>query len=216
MTAILELLSGVLRFFPSTMTVGLITTGIMLGKVSWVLVGIGAILLSVIGLSLQQVLGNFESFVPATERFILEACSLLPSAREGWTYSYAPSLWFAMTAFYLIYILRNAGHVYSTKPTKVSNDATATQQRKGIGLISMISVVILFMFLMVPRYISPCETRIGTVLGLLLGGLWGWAWWEILNAAGSDVYPDIHGVMSGLRPGSLRTNLNGTGAATGT
>ena len=213
MTTILELLSGVLRFFPNTMTVALFTLGILVGKISWVLVAIGGIIVAILAISLQSIFGHFKTFTPTADRFILEACSLLPVAREGWVYGYAPSVWFSMSAFFLTYILRNAFNVYTVSPAKVSSDATAVQQRKGVGLISIVAVAVLFIFLMIPRYVSPCETRIGTALGLALGGLWGWAWWEILNSSGSDVYPDIHGVMTGLRPGALRTGPLACGLA---
>jgi hypothetical protein len=50
-----------------------------------------------------------------------------------------------------------------------------------------------------------CESIIGSILGIGLGIGGGYAWWVILNACGSNVYPDIHGVMIGLKPGTLRT-----------
>ena len=206
MSALLDLMSGVLRFFPNTMTVALFVLGIMSGKVSWVLVAIGGLLSAVLALTFQTVFNKFPVFQGTSDRVVLEACSIMPSSvGEGWIYGFVPSTWFTVSSFFLAYILRNAAHIYTTNPAKVSSDAAAVQQRKGVGLISIVAVAVLFMALMVPRFAGPCETRSGTALGLLLGGLWGYAWWEILNASGSDVYPDIHGVMIGLRPGAMRT-----------
>ena len=136
---------------------------------------------------------------------IMESCSLIPVA-DGSTYTAVPSLWVALSSFVATYIFVNAANIYSQAPARINRNKLAVQQRKGMGFISMIAAVLLFTFLLVPRYWTTCETIMGVILGLLIGMGSGWLWWEILNACGPDVYPDIHGVMIGLKPGSLHTN----------
>jgi hypothetical protein len=31
-------------------------------------------------------------------------------------------------------------------------------------------------------------------------------WWNIVNLCGANIFPDVHGVMIGLTPGSLKSN----------
>jgi hypothetical protein len=42
-----EVLSGILRYFPNTMTMTLIVAGIMLAKISWLLVALGGIVVAI-------------------------------------------------------------------------------------------------------------------------------------------------------------------------
>jgi len=206
--SVANILSGVLRYFPNTIIVTLFFIGIAMGKLAWIFVAIGGLLVTLLTLVVQHI---FLKAVPVTlgipgeNSAVIEACSILPIA-EGGTYSAVPSLWVSLSSFIATYIFVNAANIYSQAPARVNRNKLAVQQRKGMGFISMIAAALLFIFLLVPRYWTTCETILGIVTGLFLGIGSGWLWWEILNACGSDVYPDIHGVMIGLKPGSLHTN----------
>ncbi len=204
MPSITEVLSGVLRYFPNTMTMTLLVTGIMLGKISWLLVGIGGLVLSIIILVLQGLFqrgGAMFGQIPGAA--VLEACSLLPIATGN--YSPVPSMWVSLTVYYGIYILMNAINIYTTTPNKMKNEAIPVQQRKGLGVISILASLILLMFLLVPRWKTTCETKTGLLTGILFGAGAAVAYWYVLDACGADLYPDIHGVMLGLRPDFLKT-----------
>lgn len=205
MASFAELLSGILRFFPNTMIVTLLLVGIVTGKLSWIVIAVGAILLAVGVLTLQYVFGKVypAGYMPGAA--VMEACSLLPVISSTATYTALPSLWMALTGYFLTYILVNAVRVYTAMPATAKNNSLPVVQRKGIGLISILAVIVLFIFLMIPRYRTGCETRMGTVLGLAAGVAMGWVWWQVLDACGSDVFPDIHGVLMGLKPGLLHT-----------
>jgi hypothetical protein len=208
MSTTVELLGGILRFFPNTILITLFVLGITTGKVAWILVAVGGLLVTILTLLIQYLFGKGLGLGPLSDRpgaAIMEACSLIPIASNA-TYSAIPSLWVAMSSFFVAYIFTNATNIYTQTPARINKEKIAVQQRKGVGLISMFSVVLLFVFLMVPRYWTNCETRWGVILGLLVGCGFGIGWWYILNACGADVYPDIHGVMIGLKPGALRTN----------
>jgi len=207
MSGIIELLSGILRFFPNTMIVTLFVVGITLGKLSWILVAIGGIVVTILTLTIQYMLGKtigmgLPAGMPGSS--VVEACSLLPVV--GGTYAAVPSLWISLSSFFATYIFMNALNVYSETPARANRERLAVFQRKGMGLISILAVVVLFVFLLVPRYMTSCETIGGIIGGLIIGIGAGVAWWTILDACGPDVYPDIHGVMIGLKPGSLRTH----------
>ena len=206
MAVINELLSGIHRYFPNVMIAALIVIGLLTAKVGWVLVGVGAILLAIIVLILQYTINKMIGLGDLPGIDVLKACSIIPSVSSNAVYRTTPSVWMALTSFFLTYILVNAVNVYNTTPAKKAKDSIPVQQRKGLGVLSMLAVAILFILLLIPRYASPCESTAGTIMGLALGGAAGWGWWQILNACGADVYPDIHGVMLGLRPASLRTS----------
>lgn len=208
MVAVIEMLGGILRYFPNTMITTLFFVGVATGKLSWILVAIGGIVITILTLTLQYTFQKSFGIGPLTDRpgaAIIKACSLLPDAIGG-EYIAEPSLWVALSSFFITYIFMNAKNIYTQQPSRANKDKLGVQQRKGVGLISMLAVVVLGLFLIVPRYWTKCENKRGFIIGLVIGLLGGFMWWNILNACGPDVFPDIHGVMIGLKPGSIRTN----------
>lgn len=199
-----EVLGGVLRFFPNMMIVTLMVLGITTGRVTWILVALGAIIVVIATVTTQNLVARLTSITASTDSAVLEACSLIPIF--GTEYAATPSLWVALSTFFATYIFMNANNIYTQTPARVNKDKMAVQQRKGMGLISMFAILILFVLIMFPRWRSTCETLLGMLTGIIIGGLGGYGWWSILHACGSNVFPDIHGVMLGLNPESLRTN----------
>jgi hypothetical protein len=198
-----EFLSGAHRYFPNVITITLIVVGLFLGKSNWVLVGVGGLLLASIVLILfQGPASRIFGSVPGME--MIAACSMIPTSNAA--YITFPSLWISLTFFYIMFILMNASNIYTTKPTKLPAAAIPVQQRKGLGLISIVAAVIFLLTIAMSRYMTGCETIAGVLFGILLGVGAGVGWWYLLNACGADYYPDIHGVMIGLRPGNLHTS----------
>ena len=200
------MLTGIHRYFPNTMIVGLIVLGIALVRVSWVLVGIGGIILTIalVGLQLTFPIVFGEAIKTTQTPGLMEACAVSPVGSGG-SYEMIPSYWFGITTYFLSYILSNAVSVYAKNPTKQPNTAIAVQQRKGIGVISIVAVLMIGLILLVGRFMSPCESWVGIIMGIILGVGWGYLWWYILDKQGNDIYQDIHNVMVGLQPGDLRT-----------
>ena len=215
---ILEVLSGIYRFLPNTMTVSLLVLGVFLGKISWIMVSCGAIALSLLVIMIQSIcipgwLHQLPPFKMTSGGAALLACSPLPSRIKETDVLYTtPSLWMATTSFYLAYILMNALHVYNaTAATPGTPDKYLNfkiDHRKSVGLISIIATIILIACLLITRFFSQCESTGGAILGILLGYGAGMGLWYILALNGTDVYPDIHGVMIGLKPGQPYSNEN--------
>ena len=209
-TTIQELLSGILRFFPNSMIVSLAILGIATGRLPWILTSIGGIVVVILTLTVQYLIsrtfGDIVAGAPAG--VMMEACSLIPvAAGAGSSYTSLPSVWMATTSFFATFIFVNAVRLYVQVPSNgASKDLISVQQRKGMGLISMLAVLILFFALFIPRFMPrTCESTFGTLFGLAIGISCGYCWWRLLDACGSATYPDIHGVQSGLMPGALRT-----------
>jgi len=209
-SSILQLLSGVLRYFPNVILVTLLVGGILLAKLSWIWIAAGGIVVALIVLTAQFLLGKVAGDlfdVPGIN--IMEMCSIIPRTSAD-KFSLVPSTWVAMTAFFGIYIILNAASIYTTSPSAKPKDALPVQQRKGMGLISMLSAIILLAVLLLGRYMTGCEfvknPWIGMmtyVLSIAIGGIMAYGWWEMLSASGTS-NSDIHGIMMGLTPGGLR------------
>jgi hypothetical protein len=205
MASVIELLSGIMRFFPNTMIATLFVVGMATGRIAWVLVALGGILTAAIVATTQYVFTKGLQFDEVMDADILAACTMLPA--KVTSISQVPSMWMALTTFFTTYVFLNARSIYNTPAqTPTSNDVITVQQRKGVGLISMLAVTVLALFLLVPRFRSSCESTVGSLLGIGLGVGMGAAWWNTLAVNGPNVYPDIHGVMIGLQPGPLRTS----------
>ncbi len=201
---LVDLLYGIHRYFPNIVILTLLVGGLAMGRLAWLMVAIGGIVV-ILGLTFLQYLLRIPlsgySSIPGVAA--IQACSMLP-AGPGESYSNLPSMWVALTTFFMAYILRNAVNIYTTKPQNVSNEAIQVQQRKGVGIISMLAVTVIALVLLMGRYMTGCESVGGMGLGILVGAIMGYSvWWPILNACGPSVYPDIHGVMIGLTPGAL-------------
>lgn len=201
-TSLMVILTGILRYFPNTMLVTTIVIGLLTARLNWILIGVGGVLLSMFVLTLQYMFLRTLNIGEIPGAGVIEACTLLPVAAGG-EFSALPSIWMALTTFFAAYIITNAAAIYSA-PAKQAPTTIPVQQRKGLGLISILATVLLWLFLVIPRATTGCETIFGSLLGILIGGAVGYGWWHLLFACFQPVWPDIHGVMIGTAPGVLR------------
>jgi hypothetical protein len=201
--SIMETLAGVLRYFPNTMIVTFLTVGLLTARLNWFAVGAGGVLLSILVLIFQYIFLQALNLGPLPGAAILESCSILPITTTEGKFSAFPSVWMAVTTYFATYILTNAVNIY-TAPANQASTRIPVVQRKGLGLISIIATVFLWLFLVVPRSFTGCETIWGSLLGIGIGATAGWAWWKFLYACMQPAWPDIHGVMIGTAPGALR------------
>ena len=198
MSSVMEFLGGIYRYLPNTLTATLMVGGIAFGRVPWIMLAFGAIVLSIILMVLHMtVFDQFEFAKKTGVPSLVSMCSVLPTSSA--TLMTMPSMWITISVFYATYIITNAVSVYKAKPSFVSKDAISVQQRKSVGIISILTTALLFAFVIAPRLRSDCETLLGGMLGAVLGMGFGVAWWHLLNACGEGVSPDIHGVMIGLK-----------------
>jgi len=203
-TPIIELLSGVYRYLPNTITVSLIVLGVFLGKIAWILCAAGAIVLSFIVSLFQYAksltkLGGLDTMgVIDSTVTPVSGCTLYVSKTTD-VFNTIPSMWMAIACYYMTFITINGSNVIYREKKRTGSSFNLFQRRQGIGIISMITTIILFLCIIIPRFIlSHCESILGSIVGGVLGIGFGLFWWNLLNSCGPDVYPDIHGVMLGL------------------
>lgn len=200
--ALVEVLTGIYQYLPNTLTASMIVFGIFLGRISWILTAMGAIVLTIVVSLLQFGKGKIiPEFGMLPGAAAVAACSIVPS--KALSFETIPSLWMATAFYYVTFILINAYNIYTTRSTK-KTEALTVQHRKAVGIVSIVTTLILCAFLVIPRFIwSECESKyaLGGILGAGIGVLMGLSWWILLNLCGPDVYPDVHGVMIGLRTG---------------
>jgi hypothetical protein len=205
MSNLLDVLSGVLRYFPNTMTLSLFVIGMTLGRIPWVLVSIGGVIVAILTLAMQYFLSKAFNIGGLPGPTMIQACSMIPIASGE--YSPVPSMWITLAMFYLTYFITNASFVYSAPtPSKVSQNSIQVQQRKSIGIISLLAISLLFFFIVIPRFMTACETKLGAAIGGLWGIGAGVGYWYVLRACNSTLFPDVHGVMLGINPGTLHSS----------
>jgi hypothetical protein len=193
------------RFFPTAVGVTLGVAGLATARLPWLFVAVGLIPLATIVSVLQVILSKGSQ--NTTAGHIYETCSLAPIPGGNSVYGYVPSMWLSLTSFLITVFLSSGLVVATAKPTaKTANEALPVQQRKGVGTLSIISCVVLLLFMILLRYRSGCEGILGLLAGLVLGVIFGLTWWHVIMRAGGPAAWDVHGVMIGTQPGSLRTS----------
>lgn len=199
-----ELFSGTVRHFPTALTSALAVAGLATGRPAWIVAAVGSIITAVITLGLQYILHKGFALRPMPGDAVLQACGVIPVAAAGTEYYATPSVWVAMTAFIGTYIITSAASVLTIRPT-VSKDSMAVQQRKSVGMLSIVTTVLLLLFLVIARVRTSCETPVGALSGATVGVVLGYGLWRAFSAS-DTLAGDIHGVMAALRPGNLRTS----------
>lgn len=213
--AIIEFVSGLAKNFPITMMGITLVGGLALGQLAWVVMGATTLALILLCTGLHFVGGKTFSDVwfPRSSDFaILQACSIVPVTSPTSSYFYIPSVWMAVTTYFLTYILLNAIAVYNAPAKKLPQEALPVQHRKSVGVVSIITTLLLFVGLLVFRLRTGCEhftpiltipIPFGALLGIALGAVFA-LFYYAYRAGGDTLSTDVHGVLSGLQPGSLR------------
>jgi hypothetical protein len=205
---LVDIILSTAQYFPTAVGVTLGVGGLATARMPWVLTAVGMAILGCVMIAIHLVLGRTplrEIRDSLSGRHVYEICSLTPIPGADATYFSVPSMWVTLTAFLMMIIMLSAGNVATTNPTTAPKDAIPVQQRKGVGTLSLLAAVILFLFLLLLRVRTGCETLVGILLGIIIGAGFGLAWWAVMRTGGPAVW-DVHGVMLGTQPGPLRTS----------
>ena len=130
------------------------------------------------------------------------------------------STWVAMISFFTGYVFINGFELYrsydSEKGVEIpTNEASSVElkvlNRKSRVLISMISIIIFFIFAMVYRFKTGCEAKfikmpIGMIPTMTFFTFIGYMWYKAFSSIAQDKLSDIFGIANRLLPSSAITN----------
>jgi hypothetical protein len=147
------------------------------------------------------------------------ACALIPSYEFPTEKLTEPAggigYWIPMMSFFIGYILTNAVYLY-TAPTKnpygsqppneaALPDATSTvnfqagiANRETKTTMAMVLIVLLFIICVTYRMMTGCEGWLAAIIGVLLGGGLGTAWYHSLSAIAEQRISDLFGMANRL------------------
>ena len=130
------------------------------------------------------------------------------------------STWVAMISFFAGYLFINGFELYrsydSEKGVEVpESEANGVKSkvlnRKSQVLFSMISIIVFFIFAMVYRFKSGCESKIGMIpIGMIPTTTFftflGYMWYKAFSSIAQDKLSDLFGIANRLLPSSAITN----------
>lgn len=150
-------------------------------------------------------------FLPSLQTKTSDVCRIIVPFLNSPSESYhVMSQWTAMIAFFIGYMLRNAVKLLTREPEptgaiEVTEDQVKEMDRKASyrrtqALVALLSLVILASALFIMRFRTGCEGYVGFALALLLFGLGGYFWYDLLSVIGQDRLSDLFGVANRLLP----------------
>ena len=135
-------------------------------------------------------------------------CSILggsgrAEAIKGGRMIVGPSYFMGFLAFFCTYVFRNAYALYN-RPYAADADKEKIANREYQAGMAMFVVVVMFLLFTIIRFTRyrGCETVLGALLGILIGGPLAYGWYEALQSCGGDVLSDLFGIIGRLVPAS--------------
>lgn len=125
------------------------------------------------------------------------------------------STWVAMISFFTGYLFTNGFELYRSYdsekgvevPTSEANNIKSkVLNRKSRVLFSMISIIIFFIFAMVYRFKSGCESTIGMIPTISFFTFIGYMWYKAFSSIAQDKLSDLFGIANRLLPSTAITN----------
>jgi hypothetical protein len=183
---------------PNTLFISSLLLGAIQGNLSMMWVSIGMLINTLTVVGLQELLGALypswaQVFQPGSK-----VCSIVQDTNSSALTIVAPSLWFASTTYFVVFILYNAVQLVSRPPNKGVNP-----KKVDVRIAFSMSIIIMsvfFFLLLLLRGFTGCETWLGSVLGMLTGSGIAIGYWHLLNVCNSGITPDIFNMVSALAP----------------
>ncbi len=151
-------------------------------------------------------LNIFTEFIfPATSTFWKKSspatCNLLLKDSLSDPANVVPTFWTSIMSFFFTYLFLNGYRLYnfSVGDQALSNPA-GEEARQTQALVSMILVVVIGVLFLLLRATTGCETALGWVVGMAVGGSLAYGWHEFVKACGMGRLDDIFGVTARILP----------------
>lgn len=204
-----EFLLGTYHDLPNVLFIGSLILGSIMGYLPLVWVSLGLILNGASVAVLQGVLSLlFPTWRQVSVPSGSTACEILGSVvgtAGTATTVVAPSHWLSAATFFAMFSIYNSIRV-ALKPPARGASVEKIDTRRAFSL-SVLVIGVVFLGLIMGRGFSGCETWVGGVLGVLIGGGIAVGYWHLLDACGSGTIPDVLQVVHSLPPPADVSNV---------
>lgn len=208
-------LLGTYHDLPNVLWIGCVVLGAVMGNISLVWLGFG-LLLNAAGIAaLQGVSYGLTTLFPAFgAKWLMQdlgttACTIVGDRTSLWnalgsgtaaSASYVvPSQWIGAVAFFGVFMIYNAVRLL-IRPAAIGASPQQVDNRYGLSA-TVILANVLFLFAILARALSGCETALGVLTGLLVGGGIAVGYWHLLDVCGTGIPPDVLQVVGSMAPG---------------
>ncbi len=199
------------RSLPVLTASAILILGLIQGNVNFILFGVGMFTLAPLGALLVNVFTEFvfgyipDRYFPSGIWQVKDAdsatCSLfalMPSGDPA-PFNVVPTYWTVMTTFFFTYVFANGLKLYKWQAhSKAPKEAVA--YRKNQVLVALIMIGLLAITSVYFRFATSCETVLGLVVGVGLGGGLGYGWYEAMRSCGMGQLDDIFGIFNRILP----------------
>ena len=112
-----------------------------------------------------------------------------------------PSYWTTIITFFFTYMFLNAYRLYNFSLGDQSlKNSTGEDARKTQSIMAMVLIVMVGLLFLLLRITTGCETLLGYIIGLLVGGSLAYGWHEFLKVCGLGRLDDMFGITSRILP----------------
>jgi hypothetical protein len=200
------------RSLPTILGGATLLLGLTQGNLNFLFFFVGLFIVAPLGALITNGLteflfSNFFTFIPQELWLVRggssDQCSMFtvfPSNLPATAMNAVPSYWMTIVAFFFFYLFANAVNLYTKQSTsKAPKDAV--DARRAQAMIGMIMLGITGTVFTILRYAKTgCETGLGVLVSILLGGSLGYGWYEFMRSCGLGRLDDLFGISNRILP----------------
>ena len=206
-----QLISQGFRSLPVLLGGATLVLGLVQGNINLMFFFVGLCLLTpvsslAVNMAWELIFSNTPSFLTIPHALwqvdagSSKACSIFTTGKDiPEMVTVVPSYWLTMMTFFYVYLFSNAQALYkkqeASKAPKQAIDA-----RKSQAVTSMLLLTVCGFLTLLFRYATSCETGIGVIVSLLLGGFLGNWWYRFMKACGLGRLDDLFGISNRILP----------------
>lgn len=210
------------RSLPTILAGAILILGLIQGNINFLLFFVGLFLVAPLGAlvangAFEFLAVNVPSWLPEWIGSVVripeelwmvpqgaaEQCSMFtpfPQSGVPGAVNAVPSYWMTIIAFFFFYLFANAYTLY-TREASSKAAPEAIQARQQQAIVGMTMICMLGVTIPIMRYArTGCETGLGIVLSLVVGGLLGTGWHSFMQSCGMGRLNDIFGITNRVLP----------------
>jgi len=200
-----KFLLGAYHDLPNVLFISSLVLGALIGYVPLVWVSLGLIanagLISLFQNFLAFLFPTWAQVVRPSHNLMCEifgrARTPMPVNRDDVTII-APSQWLGAAAFFASFIIHNSVMLL-TRPAATGAPAEKVVNRQAFSIATLV-ISIVFLLFVLARGFTGCESWLGGVTGVGIGGGFAVLFWYLLDACGAGSAPDVLQITSAMAP----------------